>query len=183
MSYKNSKYVDDCPICGGKIWKPAHIFIEGVRVTVCQSCSQLGVKVPKTTSMKIQSKIPERKIVKSKLSRKPKSYKISRQQDKVSNLEIVEDFASKIKNVREKNNLTQEKFALKLHEKASLIRSIESQKRIPTITLAKKIEKTYNIKLTKITEEDDKDYRRYIQKKKEPTTLGDMFTIKKKKKS
>ena len=183
MFNKNSNYIDDCPICGGKIWKPSHIIVEGVRVTVCQSCSKLGQKTSITSSSKTQSKIFFKKPIRRKSVSTPHIARPKVKKDDESDLQIVSDFAVKIKKAREKNKLTQEKFALKLHEKESLIRSLENGKRIPTISLAKKIEKTYNVKLIEKKIDDESDYRRYIQQKKAPTTLGDMIVIRKKKKS
>ncbi len=147
MSYKKQNY-PECPICGSIIWgKPSHIVVEGVRVTVCQSCSNLGQKTSITSSSKTQSKIFFKKPIKRKSVSTPHIAKPIVKKDDESDLQIVSDFAVKIKNAREKKKFTQEKFALKLHEKESLIRSLENGKRIPTISLAKKIEKTYNVKL------------------------------------
>ena len=183
MSNKKQNY-PECPICGSIIWgKPAHIIIEGARVTVCQSCSKLGQKISATSSSKTQTKISFKKSIKRKSVATPHIVKPSVKIDDKLSLQIVSNFATKIKEVREKYKLTQEKFALKLYEKESLIRSIESGKRIPTIPLAKKIEKIYNIKLIEKQEEDNLDYRRFIQQKKAPITLGDMVVVRKKKKS
>jgi len=182
MSNKYSNYIEDCPICGGKIWKPSHVIIDGAKVTVCQSCSHLGNKNSRTTSQKIQSKVFYKKPIRRNLVGTQRKQKISQKLDNKANLQIVADYATKIKNLREKNRLTQGKFALKLHEKESIIRNVESGKRIPTIALAKKIEQTYGIKLTEKKDDDDIDYRRYIQKKKAPMTLGDTVVVKKKKK-
>jgi len=181
MSHKKQNY-PECSICGGIIWgKPINIVVEGVKVTVCQSCSNLGQKTSITSSSKTQSKIFYKKPVKRKSGIIPYIAKPSVKKDDESDLQIVRNFATKIKKARERYKLTQEKFALKLHEKESLIRSLENGKRIPTISLAKKIEKTYNIKLIEKKKEDESDYRRYIQQKKAPTTLGDMITVRKKK--
>lgn len=182
MAYKKQNY-PECSICGSIIWgKPSHIIIEGVKVTVCQSCSHLGNKTSGTTSQKIQSKVFYKKSIRRSPVATPRKQKTSQKLDNKTNLQIVADYATKIKNLREKNRLTQGKFALKLHETESIIRNVESGKRIPTIALAKKIEQTYGIKLTEKKEDDDIDYRRYIQKKKAPMTLGDTVVVKKKKK-
>jgi len=181
---KKKQYYPECPICGSIIWgKPSHIIVEGVRVTVCQSCSNLGQKISITSSSKAKSKIFLKKPVKRKSGAIPYIAKPSVKKDNELDLQIVSNFAAKIKKAREKYKLTQEKFALKLHEKESLIRSLENGKRIPTISLAKKIEKTYNVKLIEKKKDDESDYRRYIQQKKAPTTLGDMIIVRKKKKS
>jgi uncharacterized protein (TIGR00270 family) len=183
MSFKNQKISDDCPICGGKIWKPAHVIIEGAKVTVCQSCSRLGMKTIRSTPHKSQPTIAYKKPIKATTLKKPKEYGSQDRKDTGSNLKIIENYSNKIRNIRSKHKLTQREFALKLHEKESLIKSIESGKREPTIALAMKIEKTFGIKLTEKEEENGYVDARFLQNKKKPLTLGDMVVIKKKKKS
>ena len=183
MSFKNRKVNDDCPVCGGKIWKPAYVIIEGAKVTVCQSCSRLGMKTIKSTPYKSQPATAYKKSIKSTTEKKTREYNSQIRKDTDSNLKIIDNYSNKIRNVRSKHKLTQREFSLKLHEKESLIKSIESGKREPTIALARKIEKVFDIKLIEKEEESGFVDARYIQNKKKPLTLGDMVVIKKKKKS
>ena len=87
--------------------------------------------------------------------------------------DIVSDYAKKIQQVRLSNKLNQDQFAQKLNEKPSLMRRIESGKAKPTIQLAKKIEKMFNISLlTKSDSTTDVNYKNYIKKKVEITSRG-----------
>ena len=94
--------------------------------------------------------------------------------------EIVEDYAKRIRNARTKNNLTQEQFAQKINEKPSLLRRIEAGKAKPTIKLAKKLEKSYDIMLLKEADEIEVNTSQFM-KKSTGTSLGDIAFIKKKK--
>lgn len=158
----------ECQICGSLIWgKGQKVLIEGAKITVCQACAQHGTKIHKRPKVYTQarsqiydSKAPQKREFKKKSSHIEPS------------IEIVDDYSRRIKNARHKNNLTQEQFAQKIHEKESLIRRIETGKAKPTIKLAKKIEKTYNLSLLKETDDIKIDTRKYM-KKSTSTSLGD----------
>jgi len=168
-----------CPICGGVIWGGGQkVLIEGAKIRVCESCAQHGKKViPKVKKNNYNRRSPST----TRKQRQSKSYKSSR-----SYLEpevvIVEDFSKRIRNAREKRNMTQEKFAQRIHEKESLIRRIEAGKTKPTIDLAKKLEKEYNIKLLEDSDIIQVNTDEYIKKKHTGSSLGDIAFIKKKKK-
>jgi len=159
-----------CPICDGIIWKGKKVLIEGVKMTVCNTCAQYGKKIltkPKSTYLK------------KSYSTKPRGS--SRNViNKMDEMEIVPDYEKIIRNVRTLNKLNQDQFAQKLNEKPSLLRRIESGKVKPTIKLAKKIEKVYNIKLLKKSDEIEVNTKQYM-KKQTSSTLGDIAFIKKKK--
>ena len=159
-----------CPICDGIIWKGQKVLIEGVKMTVCNSCAQYGKKLltkPKSTYLK------------KSYSTHPKSSSRNSKK-KIDEMEIVPDYAKIIRNIRTLKKLNQDQFAQKLNEKPSLLRRIESGKVKPTIKLAKKIEKVYNITLLKKSNEIEVDTKKYM-KKQTSSTLGDIAFIKKKK--
>jgi len=96
-----------------------------------------------------------------------------------ASIEIVSDYAKKIRNARMNKKLNQEQFAQKLNEKPSLLRRIESGKVEPTIKLAKKIEKVYGTKLLRKADDVAVNTKNYM-KRKGGSTLGDIAFIKKK---
>jgi len=166
----------ECPICGGIIWgKGQKVLIEGAKITVCQSCAQYGKKVqdkPKMYEVKKPSYMKQKSPTKKPISRK----------DNIDGIEVVPDFANRIRKARNANGLNQDQFAQKLNEKPSLIRRIEAGKVEPTIKLAKKIEQVYQIKLLKKMDDIDPSVQssKYM-KKSTGTSLGDIAYIKKKK--
>lgn len=177
MSKKGTKnYSKECPICGGIIWgKGQYVLLEGAKIVVCQSCAQHGTKIyerPKSVHLKKSSH--KQSVLTSKKS-EPKQYLFE-------NVEIVPDYAKRIRNTRNSRNLNQEQFARKLNEKPSLLRRIEAGKTEPTIKLAKKIEQVYHIKLLKKVDdiETSLNSSKYM-KKLGSSSLGDIAFIKKKK--
>ncbi|MBY9007156.1 MAG: TIGR00270 family protein [Candidatus Lokiarchaeota archaeon] len=162
----------ECPICGGIIWgRGQPTIIEGAKIVVCQNCAQHGKKI--YTPQK--KTYPKGSYPNQKRSVPKQSYRSSKPE-----LAIVNDYSNKIHKIRQKNNLTQEQFAKSIHEKESLIKRIESNKAEPSIELAKKIEKEYNIKLIDEANIIDVKTDKYM-KKKRASTLGDLAFIKKKK--
>ena len=178
MSKNNSnQFEKECPICGGKIWgRGQKVLIEGAKITVCQSCSQYGVKIKNAPSAldKVNKNYPD-----AFTPAKKKAY--SREID--SGLEIVADYVKRIRNVRSSRGLNQDQFAQKLNEKPSLLRRIESGKVEPTIKLAKKIEQVYGITLVKKVDEIEPSTTpdKYM-KKSGSSSLGDIAVVKKRKK-
>jgi len=166
----------ECPVCGGIIWgKGRKVLLEGATITVCHNCAQHGTKIHKTTTT-----IKPKSSYHQKPSQTPrkKNYKSSI----VENLEIVQDYDKKIRDIRSKLKLNQDEFAQKMNEKPSLIRRIESGKVKPTIRLAKKIEKIYDlILLKKIDDSESITHENRFIKKSKGSSLGDIAFIKKKK--
>jgi len=166
----------ECPICGSIIWgKGQRVLLEGAKITVCHNCAQHGIKIQKP---------PTSKYIKKSFSPYKKNHpqRTGLKKPNVDELEIIQDYTKKIRNVRNSLGLNQDQFAQKLNEKPSLLRRIEAGKVEPTIKLAKKIEDVYKIKiLKKITEIEAKVESSKYMKKSSGTSLGDIAFIKKKK--
>ncbi|MFX0042795.1 MAG: multiprotein bridging factor aMBF1 [Candidatus Hodarchaeota archaeon] len=177
MSKKGTgNYSRECPICGGIIWgKGQYVLLEGAKIVVCQSCAQHGTKIYERPKPPQQKKLNYSQTISASKKSKPK-------QDSFDNVEIVPDYAKRIRNTRNSRNLNQEQFAQKLNEKPSLLRRIEAGKVEPTIKLAQKIEQTYHIKLLKKVDDIEASLNgsKYI-KKSGGSSLGDIAFIKKKK--
>ncbi len=150
-----------CEICGRKTNKLYKVLVEGTEMLVCENCKKYG---------EVISEVSEKKPVKHVVKSKPMPTK-----EEV----VVENYAEIIRNTREKLGLTQADFAKKLGERESLMKKIEDGKLVPTLDLAKKIEKEFNIKL--IEEIDASEYA-VKSGKEEETTLGDIVDLKVRKK-
>ena len=175
MNARKTSNIDrECPICGSVIWgKGVKVLIEGAKMTVCQACAQHGEKIIKRQQYHFKPSKP-----KTHSSSSTPRYRKEVNED----LEIVEDYDKRIRKVRQKLNLNQDQFANKLNEKPSLLRRIESRKAKPTIKLAQKIERVYEISLIKTSENiDSTPQLNEYMKKKTGSSLGDIAFIKKKK--
>ena len=173
---RSNEFDKMCPICGGIIWgKGQRVLIEEAKITVCQNCAQHGIKIRENISKSFKKK--------ALLSTKASQPKRNINKNLVVNeIEIVPEYAKTIRNSRNSLGLNQDQFAQKLNEKPSLLRRIEAGKVEPTIELAKKIEKVYNIKLLQKGDGNDKSVKdsKYM-KKSTAASLGDIAFIKKKK--
>ncbi len=165
----------ECPICGSIIWdKGQKVLLEGAKITVCHNCAQHGTKLHKPpTNTQIKKSYP--------YNRKNPPKRQVLKKDFIGDLELISDYANKIRNKRNSLGLNQDQFAQKLNEKPSLLKRIETGKVEPTIKLAKKIEDIYNLKILKKTDEIESNVQndKYM-KKSSRTSLGDIAFIKKK---
>ena len=166
----------ECPICGSIIWgKGQRVLLEGVKMKVCHNCAQHGIKIHKPPTNTHFNKPFSRDRInppKQQKSKKPI----------VTDLEIIPEYAKKIRNARSSLGLNQDQFAQKLNEKPSLLRRIEAGKVEPTIKLAKKIEDVYKIKIIKKVDETEANIQdsKYM-KRSDGASLGDIAFIKRKK--
>jgi len=166
----------NCEICGKTIHgKPLRTKIDGSVLEVCNDCAKFG---------RIQKEPPKprRNFSSNKKHSKSKSTNSRlniprRRKDEISD-EIVENFSIVVRNARESKGWTREKLGAKINEKVSVITRIESGKMEPDLKLAKKIEKTLNIKL--IEKYDELDLEAFKSTSSSPNTLGSIVKIKRK---
>ena len=166
----------ECQICGSIIWgKGQRVILEGAKITVCHNCAQHGTKIQKPSSYTYGKKPIQKKPYSAT---KRQNYK----PNTIEELEIVSDYARKVRNARSKLGLNQDQFSQKLNEKPSLIRRIETGKAKPTVKLAKKILQIYKIQLLVKSDEimDISVQENKFMKKSSGSSLGDIAIIKKK---
>lgn len=142
-----------CEICGeGRAVLKAEI--DGTKFNVCEKCSRFGKVIQKP---EIRSTTP-RKFVNTKTEQ-----------------EILPDFASRIRQAREKAGLSRKEFAQMLNETQGVIEQLESGKRLPNIKVAKKIETHFKIRLVGSVVEPETTTTCLPE-----MTLGDRVVMKKK---
>ena len=147
-----------CEICGKKTNKLYRIRVEGAELLVCEDCKKYGEVIGEVKE--------EKKVV------KPKKIKPEIEE------EVVPDYDKIIRKIREKLKLTQEEFAKKVGIKESLLKGIEDGKKIPSLNLAKKLEKMFDIKLIEEVSFDNKN----VKNEEKELTLGDVVVLKRKNK-
>jgi len=160
----------NCDLCG----KPGQLFkveLEGSRIVACESCAKYGKviheikqELPKSTKA---AKAKEQEMVRS-APKAPETIQI-----------IVKEYASKIKNAREKRGIKQEDFAKLVNIKDSLLLHLESGKMEPNMELAKKLEKVLGIKLIDEIVLEPEEKKEGLKPHSGPMTLGDLINIKK----
>ncbi len=145
----------DCELCGRHATGKAKI--EGTVVSVCDSCSKFGQAVHEAKPVKM----PDR----PKMRAPEEVY-------------FVDNFPAVIRRGREELSLTRQELAGKIKEKVSVIERIEGGSR-PEKAVAEKLERVLGIRLMSSVDAE----KIVIQKKTlEPLTLGDVVTVRKRKK-
>jgi len=164
----------ECELCGKPIvGKACRVNVEGAELTVCNAC-YMKVVSRKNTSHTRAVSVRNQKIAQPHA--KPK-LSIRRTPPLDMEYEVVEDYAQRIKNAREKLGWSLSVLAQKVREKESVLRRIEQGRLIPPIDLAKRLEKILGTKLLEPTVEE------YVTKRigDKDLTLGDIVVIRKKK--
>jgi putative transcription factor len=153
--------------------KPYKTTIEGAKMIVCGKCAKLG-----SISWEMQTPRRVKKLTKPKPPLLRASKK--RQPPKLAEeLELVNDFSSRVRQGREKMELSHEDLGKKIGEKVSVLRKIESGKMTPDHKLAAKLEHTLRVKLLAPHSEPKTSSARLSIPRE--TTLGDVVRVKKKK--
>lgn len=154
-------------MCGEEKLHLYKVIVEGSLLSVCERCKKFG-EVISIEKPKIEE--PKKEKAKPEL---PKFVDEEKQQV------VVDDYAEKIKEAREKRELTQEKLAKSIAEKESVIHKIESKHMVPSMQLAKKLEQFLRIKLLEEFDPDKKPTKEFSLKDGS-VTIGDMIRLKKK---
>ncbi|MFH2019882.1 MAG: multiprotein bridging factor aMBF1 [archaeon] len=142
----------NCEMCGTES-SLTHAMVEGVELRLCKNCLSFGKIVNRP-----RAKLPPR----------PK------QPEKEMIEVIVSDYSNLIREKREKMGLKQMEIAKFLSEKESLIHKMEGGTYVPSIELAKKLEKQLGIKLIEEVESTPQN----LKASATSYTIGDMIKIK-----
>ena len=150
--------------------------MEGAEFKACPECTKLGTivekRAPQTVGKAYGTPAPIRYGAAQGAApkAKPKNYFAGLENEIVENYDVV------IKKAREAKGLSAEDLALKIKEKATLLKKIERKEIHPEESVIKKLEKELNIKLTESFDTGET----FQNKKSNGTTLGDIVSVKKK---
>ena len=150
-----------CDICG-RGEPAAVVLVEGARLAACRKCAHVGKLLHRLESQ-VMPEAEQRPVQKS-----------------VGEDEITEGYGAKIKNKREQMLLPLAVIAEKLNEKESYLDHIEREKLMPTIAVARKLEKELGIKLI-VKVYDEVGTRTAASNASKEATLGEFISQPKKK--
>jgi len=154
-----------CEMCGQEKLHLYKAIVEGSLLSVCEKCKNFGDVIS----------VEKPKIKEEKKEKKPEPKFVDEEKQEV----VVDDYAEKIKEAREKMELTQEKLAQSIAEKESVINKIESKQMVPPMNVVKKLEQFLRIKLIEEFDPNKKPVKDFSIKD-ETVTIGDLIRIKKK---
>ena len=159
----------ECELCGRSIIEGKKVKVEGSIVTVCDECSKYGELVKPTPVVPDKTKKTEQKSINRRID-----FSLDIRE------ELIDDYGMKVKKARERKNMKQEELAKRINEPASLVKKIESEKIKPSIKIAKRLEEILKIKL--IEKIKEKEMNKEDGGERKEMTLGDVITIRKKRK-
>ncbi|NPA76363.1 MAG: TIGR00270 family protein [Candidatus Diapherotrites archaeon] len=151
-----------CEICGREITRGFLVEIEGAKLIACSRCADRG-----TIIRRVYADRPEQKKRKARQEEKEKKEYV-----------LVENYGQIIREAREKEGISREDLAKKLHIREGYLHKIEEGELTPTDDVARKLEKILKIKLFREVKEDDGDLP-LPEEDNAPTqiTLGDVVKI------
>lgn len=174
-------------MCGALIEKGRehHVSIEGSTLTVCSNCfsrieSRGGKKQQGTQQGTVKSKST------GYLQHSPMSRQVKQQQTRGTvsthptrptvsqNMELVEDYAERIRRAREKLGWSQSILASRVKVSENIVKRIEGGKLRPTLELARRLEEALGIKLLMPSIEEELKQ----QKVQKYVTLGEIVNVK-----
>lgn len=127
--------MEECELCGNKTANIYVVDVEGVELHVCAKCAK---------GKRVISRIE----AESGKSAGHGSKKVQAQpKHSEEEAEVIDDYGKVMREAREKMKLPLNALAEMINEKETLLYRVENQKTLPTIGLAKKLEKALNIKL------------------------------------
>ncbi len=146
--------MEECELCGRKISTAYVIEVGSAHLRVCQKCAE-GKKVIAIESEK----------------QREKAIGIHKQVQNNSDMpELIDNYGSVIRDARNRMQLPLKVLAEMINEKESLLLRIEENKAMPSLELAKKLEKVLHIKLEDTSREES-----YVPKKADKASLGEFF--------
>jgi putative transcription factor len=165
-----------CEVCGQKIrTDPTRALIEGAILSVCFECSKHGKKI---TDEEYDRKYNPVKTTPSLFSIKPRKKRKIVAKIEITQ-ELVFDYASKIRQAREKLNLSHEKLGKRINEKASVLSKLETGKMTPNNMLVSKLEHTLKLSLL-VPISKDKTPAVFSKSSNRELTMGDLIQFDKK---
>ena len=174
VSYWASKMSGDmyCELCGAPIKGRGHrVMVEGVVMTVCGKCyirlMSRGAARPAPPEKNVQ------KTQRPRITRRPQ--KKPRRRDLYDRYEVVEDYAERIREARMRLGWSHAVLANRVGEKENVIRRIEAGRLVPTIDLARRLEKVLKIKLLEPVVEEEASLTGRVEEY--TLTLGDIARI------
>lgn len=151
------------------------VYIEGAKLTLCPHChSKVTKNIRSQEVSETRVRGPQTQVGVTTASRSRPTMSLR------EDYEVVEDYADRVKKAREALGWTQKALAEAVRESENVIKRIESGRLVPSIDLARRLEKVLNIKLLEPAEESSTS--KYVVKDKglKDLTLGDVVTIRKK---
>lgn len=147
--------MSSCDMCG-KETALVTAEVENVDLKVCQNCARFGVVRQKADVPHFQPQ---------KMHKDPA-------------LRVTANYASIVRQIREKRGLSQEDFAKFLQERESIVAKWEQGRMQPSVEMARRLEKILGVSL--IVEDVEQAFEKENKNRADGFTLGDFVKVRKK---
>jgi len=146
-----------CELCGKPIRDKAfRVAVDRAEIILCPSCARKHGKIVgeyRSPSSRANTGLRRVKKQLPAVSRRMRMPRLREEE-----LEVVEDYADIVRKAREEMGLTRGVLARMIGEKESTIKRIEDGRLIPSINLARKLEKILKIKLLQPVGEEEVEF-------------------------
>lgn len=132
-----------CEMCGKDVTFCKKVTIEGVHLEVCAECAKFGTEARKEQPKEEGPKpiITQRLEVREKRA-KPRDIYTGQE-----SIELVDDFAERIRDARQRRSMTQKDLAARINERVTVLSKIETGDMRPDEKLIAKLQKELGIVL------------------------------------
>jgi len=165
-----------CEMCGRPIRRRDSkvVYIEGARLVLCPQCySRVAKRAVKEEVRSVTTKRIDTLRTHTNV-RKP----ARKGGPRLENYEVVEDYARRVREARERLGWTQRTLAEAVRESENVIKRIESGRLTPTMELAMRLEKVLGIKLLEpVVDSDFTGSLGGLGNPSKELTLGDIVSI------
>ncbi|MCD6428784.1 MAG: TIGR00270 family protein [Desulfurococcales archaeon] len=172
-----------CEMCGRPIEKRLSkiVFIEGAKLVLCPACyAKVGKRSIDAEIREYAPSLKRRLTPQSSVPATRRSVPKRPRDADLDNYEVVSDFAERVRTAREKLGWSQRALAEAVKESENVIKRIESGRLVPSIDLARRLEKVLGIRLLEPIVEPESFFTVQPQQKVRELTLGDIVRIRKK---
>lgn len=132
-----------CEMCGKNVTFLRKVTIEGVLLEVCTECAKFGIE-SKKEAPKEQAPKP---IIAQRLEVREKRTRPRDVLERFEKEDIVEDFAQRIRDAREKSGMSRKELAMKINERVTVLSKIEAGQMRPDEKFIAKLQKELGIVL------------------------------------
>ncbi len=166
-----------CEMCGRPVERRASkiVFLEGARLTLCPTCYSRVAKRDIALEIKeVTSRTPTRRPA-------PRTTR-PRRRESLDQYEVVQDYYRRVREARERLGWSQRVLAEAVKEGENVIKRIESGRLVPSIDLARRLERVLGIKLLEPVVESPSMLTMPRPSELRELTLGDIVNLRRKQK-
>ncbi|MEM0015212.1 MAG: multiprotein bridging factor aMBF1 [Zestosphaera sp.] len=174
-----------CEMCGKPMRKREAnvVYVEGVRLVLCSSChAKVGRRAVANEVREVTQEARRTEPSRAKsVAQPPSSRRAGVTGGKlIEEYEVVPDYHERVRRAREMLGWTQKVLAEAVKESENVIKRIESGRLVPSLELARKLEKTLKTQLLEPVADKGVEGVKSVKNVERSLTIGDVMILRKK---